>query len=807
MLKLSQKRSLTGLKCIEFQYFVERKGDGRRKRILSFRASLLRSRVGEYEKGEPNGMHQKHILCFCLLFALALLCSTGTAEVLFDGTYMHSAGLYDEGVKSIYTVTYVGDTCYAYLDDESLRFCQPDGTLAFFCQLPKASTTEIEDIVTNIATDGSVLYGWNLYSGKIGSVDEAGIHWQDVPLQIHNLHPYGDMEAYRIAGSFVRSHVLYVFVSMTEYQAETAYAFYAYDLMTGQSTTYTIPHAVGVCPGEQDQFFFLCRDNGQWSVQMLNTSTNAVASTALDLSAFSAEDVLCGLAYDADAKNLYFACNNAVYTAGADGVPFQAAVIPTNGCMSESGAWVLSGNRYALCSMVGLNIVSLDAAEKEPSQLTIQGMSSTKVNEMFQSAYPDTLLIRSYEAISADALSTKLLTQDDTVDIYMVQVDATYTGIKAKGYFASLAGSALLQQACQDLSEPILEAITENEVLVAYPASLRFSTFGVNLDYWQLVFGDDPLPETMEDLLDAWILYEESYADEYPLLDIWYGFDEEALCRAFITHYIASHKDAASTLASDASLRAVLEKLNQVAQIRRAHQRTLTEWDADESEGKATVFSLFTTRDAMYQNPSFYVNTQENLVYDISIFQYTPLSLVWEKDGEEQVIGSMTVYVVNPYAKHQQEAVRYIECAAQLEANPYLYYALHTTMTEPYEDPTFPARVQTLTENVERIEAQLQDEDLDADTRFDLEAELSYDQRILQEQDKRKWLISADTIATDRALLNHMRLNLTNAYLPPMTSSSEIEQLCSRYVSGNLTLDMFLKTLANALEMITLETN
>ena len=752
-------------------------------------------------------MRKKLVMFFCALFLVSIFGSTGLAEVLFNGTYMRSSGLYDEGIKSLYTVTYVGDTCYAYLDDESLRFCQADGTLSFFCQLPEVSTTELGDIVTNMATDGSMLYGWNLYSGKAGTIDEKGIHWNDVSLQIDNLHPYGDTETYRVAGSFVRNNVLYAFVSMTEYQAETSYFFCAYDLSSGQGQPYNISHPVGVCPGEENQFFFLCQDDDKWSVQSLDTVTRAVTSVTLDMSAFSGDDVVCGLAYDDNGKKLYFACNNAVYTAAADGTPIKVAAIPTNGCMSESAAWVLSENRYALCSMVGLNIVSLDASETEPSQLTIQGMSSTRVNELFQSAYPDTLLIRHSEAISADALSTKLLTRDDSVDLYMVQVDATYANIKSKGYFASLAGSDLLQQSCQDLPDTILEAITEDGVLAAYPASLSLSAFGVNLGYWQMIFGDDPLPETMEDLLDAWILYEENYADEYPLLDIWYGFDEEALCREFIIHYIESHEDAASTLASDAALRTVLEKLGKVAEIRKAHQRTLSEWDVEESEGKATIFSLFATRDAMYQNSSFYINTQENLVYDISIFQYTPISLVWTKEDAAQTIGFMTVYVVNPYGKHQQEAIQYIECAAQLEANPYLYYALHTTMTEPYEDPTFPSRIQSLSEDVERLEAQLKSDDLDADTRFDLEAELIYDQRILQEQDKKKWLISADTIAADWALLQCLNLNLNNAYLSAMKSSSDIEQLCSRYVNGNVTLDMFLKTLADTLHMITLETN
>lgn len=210
-----------------------------------------------------------------------------------------------------------------------------------------------------------------------------------------------------------------------------------------------------------------------------------------------------------------------------------------------------------------------DASKDNPSQLVIQGMSSAKVNEIFQSSYPDTLLTCNYETISSDTLSTKLLTQDDSVDLYMVQIDAAYASIKAKGYFASLAGSALLQQACGDFSDTMLEAVTEKDVLVAYPASLSLSTFGVNLDYWQLVFGDDPLPETMEDLLDAWILYEESYGDEYPLLDMWYGFDEETLCREFITYYIQTHAEAASTLATDDALRNVLQKLRKVAELRR----------------------------------------------------------------------------------------------------------------------------------------------------------------------------------------------------------------------------------------------
>lgn len=762
-------------------------------------------------------MHRAFIRFCTFVTAIVLLvfsCCATSAEVLFNAAFLRTSGLQDEGIRTVHCITYVGNTCFAYLDDESLRTYQDDGSLLLFCKLPNISLNpyiqptmlEMKDIVTNITTDGDILYGWNVYSGQFGIISKTGIEWNDVNLQMKSLHPYGDIETYRIGASYVRNNSLYVFASLSEYLGKTEYRFYAYDLLSGKEKAYIVPDAVGLCPGKDNQFFFLCLNEKGWSIQILSTTTGEVVPYSVDMSSFSVDAVICGLVYSKEEDKIYFSYNDAVYAASPEELPNIIGSVSTIGCMSESTAWILSDNRYALCSMVGLNVVKMGILSNEQSQLTVQGSNLTKANVCFQTTYPNTTLNYISENISTEDLSVRLLTQDDSVDIYKVQADSTYMAIKKKGFLSSLSSSSILLQECNNIDEHIMDAITDGKgILVAYPASLSICTFGINVDYWNMVFNNLPIPRTLEELLDAWIMFEESYADAYPLLDMWYGFDEEFLCRNLLINYMQSHADSVNSFTGDCSLRVALEKLSRIAELREAHQRPMVEWTPDEAEGKATIFNLFAERDAMYRSPTFYLETQENMVYGISIFNYSPLTLSWNKEDADQTNASMAVYIINPYTKNYQEATRYIECASQLDVNPYLYYAIHPTLKEPYENPSFHSKIDAISEDMTYIESVLQKENLAYSDRLDFEAMLEYEKRVIQEQEQLKWMISVDTITEDRTQLSQLNLNLDNIYLTAMINSNDIEQLCSRYISGNLSLDLFLTMLANNLEMIRME--
>ena len=99
----------------------------------------------------------------------------------------------------------------------------------------------------------------------------------------------------------------------------------------------------------------------------------------------------------------------------------------------------------------------------------------------------------------------------------------------------------------------------------------------------------------MEGLMDAWITFEEEYADLYPDLDMWFGFDEQQLCWLMILHYLQTHDTPVDMISKpDSALYKVLDKLAQVANLRRENDRGLTTWTPDfERRDARRSLSLF----------------------------------------------------------------------------------------------------------------------------------------------------------------------------------------------------------------------
>ena len=197
-----------------------------------------------------------------------------------------------------------------------------------------------------------------------------------------------------------------------------------------------------------------------------------------------------------------------------------------------------------------------------------------------------------------------------------------------------------------------------------------------------------------------------------------------------------------------------------------------------------------------------YLETGENLVYGLSMFDYTPLTLQWGDGDSQSTNASLMVYVVNPYTKHKGEAINYIACATQLDANPYLYYAIHPECNTPYEKPGFMNSLSGIRDDIATLVKQLQGDSLEASERSDLQAMLDYNQTVVEKQEQLKWLISEDTIQRERKLLANVNFHLDNLYLTAMDSSTIISDLCDQYTDGSIDLEKFLQELVNKLSLI-----
>lgn len=757
------------------------------------------------------------ISIFVLCLALLTPC-IAYGEAVFNTSFMKTSGLESEGVKLVYMVDFIDETCYAYMDDYTIRTYTNKQGLTMYCQLPRISAAahslegQLEGIVTHIVAGDHQLFGYNIHTGEIGTIDHDGVHWESVNMDFELLHPYDDEVTYRIARSFINEKSLFLFTSLSEFQNTEEYALFAFELDSGKATIYDIPDTVGICQKGNDSFLLLCKSQQGWEIKELDTQSGEVKALSFDdLVIFPADEVLCGLAYDQVTNDVFFTATGKIWR-GAEGEELKiAGSMNADGVLSEAAAWVLPDEKYAISTLTGLNIIDVSkrvtetkVEDSKESQLTVQAVFSEKLNSLYQAAYPETVLNYLPSFTSTDDLSQKLLTQDKTVDVYMIKADYNYSQLKKKGMIASLSSSDVIKSEIAGL-DPLITGIITNESgeFVSYPSKFNINGFNVHQGYWQLVFGDRPLPATIEEVLDAWILWEQEYESDYPDLDMWYGFDHQTLCNGIIEYYVRSHdqEDALIDM-EDVSLKTVLSKLQQIYLLREKNGRTVSEWTLDEEDQYGTIISLFAESEVMYTTHGANVLTDENTLYGQSKFAFTALPLSWGENGPSEVNGSLWVYVINPYTEHMEEALHYMECATKVESNPYLYYAIHPGMTAPYEDPNFEAKIEKIIQNKEDFDRSLESAELDTIARTELQSWSDFYAQQIENQDQMRYLISTDTIHQQRALVEKMNLNADSIYLPAVQNNAELSRLVAMYTEDAISLEGMLQEYNRKLVLI-----
>lgn len=763
----------------------------------------------------------------CLLLVLLLITASGTAyaipaqsEDVFTQSYMLSSGLAEKEAGYIQLVDWSAATCYAYLGDMSVYTYQSNKGLNEFCQLPKspegfdqafviideATRKQLHETVTYIVAGDDGLYGYNVINGKFGYIDRDGIHWGSTIMDMECLNPNHELFPNRVARSLLTDKQLYIFA----YTNNNDYAFFGFDRISGKATEYKVESAVGVCRQQGDSFLFLRRLNSEYCVSLLNTSTNTLIDLPLDMDAFSGSNVVGGLAYGVSNDEIYLAMNGQVYRSVLSGSFEPIAYIPTETLMGETPAWVLPDNRYVLCSMTGMHIRA-EMQNLNRQQLVIRsGVWMPNAEERYRQKHPDIELHFVRRSITAEEVAQMLITQNDSVDIFEVCADYSFSSLVKKGFVHDLSASQVIQNEVGTMAADIVTALRdERGRIVAYPTQLRIWSCGIHEGYWRLIFGDRPLPANMDELMDAWIDWELEYADEYPDMEFTISFDYAQYCQQIITFFVQQNDmpEMQPDLSSPA-LRNILGKLKQVYEIRSQSGRSTTETNASQEEGVASILRFRAWDQAMNELPATVALTSENTLYDLYMWDYTKMSITFAADDAAKTDGTLFVYIVNPYSQNKDAAVKFIECVSELESEPYIYYAIHPNCNEPYERPNFQKWVESAAKEKAALEATMKRLDgMELAEMADIQAMIDYYDLYLENQENERWMISSQTISQYRDLLKVLDLHTNSIYLgaPGTASEQMIADLCVRYASGSLTMDALLDEIGNKMRMMQLE--
>jgi hypothetical protein len=344
---------------------------------------------------------------------------------------------------------------------------------------------------------------------------------------------------------------------------------------------------------------------------------------------------------------------------------------------------------------------------------------------------------------------------------------------------------------------------------------LSLWVYGINEGYWIKFWPERPLPESYGEVLDAWIEWERDIAQDYHgvgFVDI--DFDYSYQIYTLVSDYVMQHDTNALPNLKAAALRSALEKMNEVYEIRRANGRS-TSWDEPDTQlmiesetGPGRIFTR-NTQSVMNRTGGAWITYSDSVLYGVSKDSTTLLPIPFDGDSLSRTSGRMFVYVVNPYSKHREEAIHFIECMAQIEADPKLYYAIHPNANAPYPDANYEQIRETYQERRDQYAEVIQRAiEEGQEYSVDLENRLQYYEDWLEDEGNR-WLIHQETIDAYRQTLENAPLNL-HAESPYVcdegtTPYAVVMDACRKYAQGQLSLDGFLDEISSKMKMVYLE--
>ncbi len=266
---------------------------------------------------------------------------------------------------------------------------------------------------------------------------------------------------------------------------------------------------------------------------------------------------------------------------------------------------------------------------------------------------------------SAQEMYTDILNQSPEVDLYFVELNSTVVRMMDKGYLLPLTDGALLQDSAA-LYPVYAQAMGREGMLYAVPAT-------VVLEPWAVAQDGDTSALTSWDALFRQIRAN-AEADETPFIGYGSGLKTDAIAWSAID--LAAAYTALYTLEHADSLDFGTAEFAEDMEAIRALAPLLPTEEAAQLNAQTPVLASGLRSENSWLHTCFYLHGSEGSVLDY----LPPPSTQGASPGP--VIATVTVYVVNPYTRHPEEAMvflRYITAS-----RPSFEYAALVANAEPY---------------------------------------------------------------------------------------------------------------------------
>ncbi len=354
-----------------------------------------------------------------------------------------------------------------------------------------------------------------------------------------------------------------------------------------------------------------------------------------------------------------------------------------------------------------------------------------------------------------------------------------------KGYLAPITGNESIQSAMEGMYAPFREQLSYNGVLYGVPYGCSISYYAYDPDAWAaagLTAEDVPTSFTgYLDFLEQWI----SRIQEMPEDDIRVCgyFDEKQygahsytlyLVQLLMDNHILQSSYSNQPLRFDTDeMKALLERCQSIG-------REL--YVCEPAQGG--TYSLFTDASSFH-----------------SLFYYIPLRLT--EDQPMLIKASMSAGFINVNSKEVEVSQDYLEQQLQrmaVEDQAYFYPDVNNVANESHVE--LAARLREL---IDAAEAKLENDDLTADERDEILADIEKKEYYYEVTASKMYVIPPEDIEIYKQYGNSLYFQAPSVFDPNTDDGQRVRRLEEQYALGDITTDQFVKELDHLAQMLELE--
>ena len=501
--------------------------------------------------------------------------------------------------------------------------------------------------------------------------------------------------------------------------------------------------------------------DGESTFQVYNPALGTTAPYAVE----GKPEECAALAYDVAGDTLYATTQAAIESSSAQGAFAQMASFRyAQGlvCFGSGAVLTWSGNRVYRCTAAG------DAAEQA---LCVMGVSSRFDNGFTASSG---ISLNRYENAGMDVMqhmSEALASGDTTVDIYGFLTKDGLQTVKQKGMYTDLSQSAVLTEQIGRLYPSLATVLYDQNSIVAWPLDVQPLLRMLDEESLLRQYGIEA-PSTFDELLDILPdVFDSGMITENNLrLFDTLNYTQKDLLNYLMRQYLFVQQKNGATLSFDQPV------------FRRLAQRILAEVPQKDPFPEATG-----EESALFILTAVSPAIQEGLL--------PPLKL--SQDSAPAVETWMKVAVVNPFSRHKEQALRYLEyIATQKDENSYTYDA---SLTQPYPSSAMLDEIATLTK---KLNAEKQREVEPTLEKQHTEAIAQLETQLKQDQEHQN--LVTETAIENYHVLATMFVVSENSLIQ---YDNSLDSFTDQLLAGHLTLDGFIRACDQHIQMIYAENN